>query len=323
MKRLIACLIPLFLVSSLSYAEEKKSPVADQPNQATATDASKDSAKDAKPDPKAPYAAALFKLIEETQGTIHDAMQPVETELANEVEKTSKQLLADNVVYGALLKMAMYRDTLNGEESNPERAARSAMGSLQSMLRQTPGVMSNEALINRARLVAQVSKYYSKKDPSLCRYYPQDFSILLSVDAPWLTDVDEDVARQAMSDELKAIKAMLEGMPPLIINDTDVQTVFSKFAGEWLGGLDKDTVRIIAVAKAEANYCELWRYMLEDVSKMTEAYPSAGQKLLLPMLTLPTRGWLDVGQWSYRVGNQSQAAPDDAAGSEASDYSSG
>jgi len=297
MKRLIACLIPLVLASSLSYADDATTPTPEQPKAESAKDSKKD-------DAKAPYAAALFKLIEETQGTIHDAMLPIETELANDVEKSSKQLLSDNVVYGALLKMAMYRDTLNGEESNPERAARSAMGSLQSMLRQTPGVMSNEALINRARLIAQVAKYYSRKDPSLCRYYPQDFSILLSVDAPWLTDVDEDVARQAMADELKATKAMLEGMPPLIINDTDVQTVFSKFAGEWIGGLDPETVKTIAIAKGQANYCELWRYLLEDVAKMTESYPGAGQKLLLPLLTLPTRGWLDVGQWSYRIGQQ-------------------
>lgn len=308
MKRLIACLLPLVLVSSLSYADDAATltPEPEQPKAESAKDSKKD-------DAKAPYAAALFKLIEETQGTIHDAMLPIETELANDVEKSSKQLLSDNVVYGALLKMAMYRDTLNGEESNPERAARSAMGSLQSMLRQTPGVMSNEALINRARLIAQVAKYYSKKDPSLCRYYPQDFSILLSVDAPWLTDVDEDVARQAMADELKATKAMLEGMPPLIINDTDVQTVFSKFAGEWIGGLDPETVKTIAIAKGQANYCELWRYLLEDVAKMTESYPGAGQKLLLPLLTLPTRGWLDVGQWSYRIGQQPASAQQNAA----------
>lgn len=308
MKRTIACLLPFILASSLCWAADTAPSEDSKPP--AATELEEEGAQ--KDDSKAPYAAALFKLIEETQNTIHEAMLPVESELANDVERSSKQLLADPEVYGSLLKMAMYRDSLNGEESNPDRAARSAMGSLQSMLRQTPGVMSNENLINRARLIAQVAKYYSKHDPSLCRYYPQDFSILLSVDAPWLTDVDEDIARQAIDDEAKAVKTMLSGMPPLIINDTDVQGVFSKFAGEWLTSLNEETIKTIALAKANANYCELWRYLLEDVSKMTEAYPSAGQRLLLPLMTLPTRGWLDTGLWSYKLAQQptQDAEPD-------------
>lgn len=307
MKRAFAALLPLMLINAVCWAGSGPTPSA------TPTAAQGLTKEAPKEDPKAPYAAALFKLIEETQGTIHEAMAPIETDLANDAEKASKQLLADPTVYGALLKMAMYRDTLNGEDSNPERAARSAMGSLQSMLRQTPGVMGNEALINRARLIAQVAKYYSKHDSSLCRYYPQDFSTLLLIDAPWLTEVDPDNLKQAMSDEASAIKTMLQGTPPLIINDTDVQGVFSKFAGEWLGGLPEDTVKTIALAKGNANYCELWRYMLNDVAKMTESYPGAGQKLLLPLLTLPTRGWLDVGNWTQRLPQPGQAAQDETS----------
>ncbi|WP_315694891.1 hypothetical protein [Pseudomonas taiwanensis] len=253
-------------------------------------------------DEKGPYAEALFKLIENSQNAIHDAMAPVETELANTVEQASKSLLADQDIYKALLKMAIYRDKLNDEEANPERASRAAMGSLQSLLRQAPGVMNNEALINRAKLIAQVATYYGKHDPSMCRYLPQDYSTLLVVDAPWLTDVDEDLVTQAIVDETKAVKTILVGVPPLVINDVDVQKVFSKFAGEWLGSLDQENVRKVAEARAQGNYCPLWATMLTDISRMSEPYPSSIQKILLPMLTMPTRGWLDVGLWAYRPG---------------------
>lgn len=265
---------------------------------------------------KAIYAEALFKLIEQTQAAIHEAMSPVETELANTVEKASKSLLADQDVYKALLGMAIYRDKLNEHDSNPERASRAAMGSLQSMLRQTPGVMNDEALINRAKLIAQVAQYYGKHDPSLCRYLPQDYSTLLVVDAPWLVDVEEDLVAQAISDETKAVKTILSGVPPLVINDVDVQKVFSKFAGEWLGSLDEGTVREVAESRAQGNYCPLWSAMLTDISKMSEAYPSSVQKILLPMLTLPSRGWLDVGLWSYRPGG---SPSDDGATDQADD----
>jgi hypothetical protein len=264
------------------------------------------SAKDAKDKPvideKAIYAEALFKLIEQTQNSIHEAMTPVETDLATTVEQASKTLLADKDVYKALLGMAMYRDKLNEGDSNPERASRAAMGSLQSLLRQAPGVMNNAALINRAKLIAQIAKYYGKHDPSLCRYLPQDYSTLLVVDAPWLTDVDDDLVTQAIADETQAVKTILSGVPPLVINDSDVQAVFSKFAGEWLGSLDEDTTRKVAEGRAQGNYCVLWSAMLTDISKMSDAYPGSTQKILLPMLTMPTRGWLDVGLWSYRPG---------------------
>jgi hypothetical protein len=244
----------------------------------------------------------MFKLIEQTLSSIHEAMSPVETDLATAVEQASKSLLADKDIYKSLLGMAMYRDKLNGDSPNPERASRAAMGSLQSLLRQAPGVMDNAALINRAKLIAQVAKYYGKHDPSLCRYLPQDYSTLLVVDAPWLTDVDEDLVTVAITDETKAVKTILSGVPPLVINDSDVQSVFSKFAGEWLGSLDEDTVRKVAEARAQGNYCTLWTEMLTDISKMSDAYPGSTQKILLPMLTMPTRGWLDVGLWSYRPG---------------------
>lgn len=270
-------------------------------------------------DEKGPYAEALFKLIENTQSAIHEAMAPVETELANTVEQASKKLLAEQDIYKALLRMAIYRDKLNEEDSNPERASRAAMGSLQSLLRQAPGVMDNEALINRAKLIAQVATYYGKHDPSMCRYLPQDYSTLLVIDAPWLTDVDEDLVTQAIADETKAVKTILSGVPPLVINDVDVQKVFSKFAGEWLGSLDQDSVRKVAEARAQGNYCPLWATMLTDISRMSEPYPSSIQKILLPMLTMPTRGWLDVGLWAYRPGGAPSPDAADSASDESSD----
>lgn len=292
---------------------------ADQPAVADAGVVQKDPAKGKDtdiPDESGPYAEALFKLIEKTQAAIHEAMAPVETELANTVEQAGKSLLAEQDIYKALLRMAIYRDKLNGEDSNPERASRAAMGSLQSLLRQAPGVMDNEALINRAKLIAQVATYYGKHDPSMCRYLPQDYSTLLVIDAPWLTDVDEDLVTQAIADETKAVKTILSGVPPLVINDVDVQKVFSKFAGEWLGSLDQDSVRRVAEARSQGNYCPLWATMLTDISRMSEPYPSSIQKILLPMLTMPTRGWLDVGLWAYRPGG---APSPDSAGEDPSE----
>jgi hypothetical protein len=285
-------------------------PAAEQVTKPSPSAVKQDPSKPTDADIKAQYSAALFKLIARTQSTIHESLSPVETDLATKVEVASKQLLADKDVYNALLNMAMYRDKLNGDDSNPERASRSAMGTLQSLLRQTPGVMDNAALINRAKLIAKIAKYYGKHDPSLCSYYPQDYSTLLTVDAPWLTDVDEDLVTQALEDEAKAVKTILSGIPPLIINDSDVQKVFAKFAGEWLGSVDEATVKEVAQSRSQGNYCVLWSAMLNDIAKMSEAYPGSTQKILLPMLTTPTRGWLDVGLWSYRPGG---ATPDPAA----------
>ncbi|MNY47595.1 hypothetical protein D3C86_1828760 [compost metagenome] len=59
--------------------------------------------------------------------------------------------------------------------------------------------------------------------------------------------------------------------------------------------------------------------MFLDFSKMAETFPSASDKVLRPMFTMMSRGWLDAGLWSYEV----KAKQTMHADSEQSDESSG
>lgn len=266
-------------------------------------------------DPRAPYSAALFPLIEKTQTVLVDAMAPVESASADELVSKSKQFLADKLVYQRLVEMAYERAMADDVTNDPIKYAKQSLEALTTSIRLTPGLMGREALVNRAKLMSQVAKFYSKHDPSMCRYIPADFSILLSVDAPWMAEVDESVFTRALDDEIAAAKRMMAGSLPIGINDSDSQLVFSKFAGEWLGGLDAETRYQIGTAKTNGDYCQLWKYMFLDFSKMAESFPSASDKVLRPIFTMMSRGWLDAGLWSYEVKakNNMQAGSEEGA----------
>jgi hypothetical protein len=273
--------------------------------------ANADAAKPAEtpPDPRAPFSAAMFPLIEKTQQAMAESMAPIESPLADVLVDKTKKLLADKVVYQHLVDMAYERSKADDVSEEPEHYAKQALAAFNASLRLTPGVMGRPALMNRARLLSQVADYYSKNKPSMCRYIPADFSIVMSVDAPWVAGVDEDVFNQALDDEINAIKQMLAGSLPYGVNDSDAQMVFSKFAGEWLVGLDADTRYRIGLAKTNGNYCLLWKYMFKDFANMSESYPNASNKVLRPVLTMMSRGWLDSGLWSYEVAPSKAAAP--------------
>lgn len=266
-------------------------------------------------DPRAPYSAALFPLIEKTQTVLVDAMAPVESASADELVSKSKQFLADKLVYQRLVEMAYERAMADDVTNDPIKYAKQSLEALTTSIRLTPGLMGREALVNRAKLMSEVAKFYSKHDPSMCRYIPADFSILLSVDAPWMAEVDESVFTKALDDEIAAAKRMMAGSLPIGINDSDSQLVFSKFAGEWLGGLDAETRYQIGTAKTNGDYCQLWKYMFLDFSKMAESFPSASDKVLRPIFTMMSRGWLDAGLWSYEVKakNNMQAGSEEGA----------
>lgn len=252
-------------------------------------------------DPRAPYSAALFPLIEKTQVALAEAMTPIESALADELVSKTKKFLADKEVYQRLVEMAYERAKADEVTDDPDKYAKQSLSALTASIRLTPGVMGQQALVNRAKLMSQVAKYYSKHDPSMCRYIPSDFSILMSVDAPWVTEVDDTLFSQAIDDEIDATKRMMGGSLPIGVNDSDAQLVFSKFAGEWLGGLDAETRFQIGSAKTNGDYCQLWKYMFNDFSKMAETFPAASDKVLRPLFTMMSRGWLDAGLWSYEV----------------------
>lgn len=265
------------------------------------------------PDPRAPFSAALFPLIEKTQQQIVESMSPIESPFADILVDRTKKLLADKDVYQRLVDMAYERSKADDVSNEPEHYARQALVAFTSSLRLAPGVMGRQALINRAKLLSQVSDYYSKNKPSMCRYIPADFSMIMSVDAPWLAGVEEDVFEQALDDEVDAIKRMLGGALPIGINDSDAQMVFSKLAVEWLQGIDAETRYRIGLARTNGNYCLLWKYMFKDFGNMADKMPPASDKVLRPVLTMMSRGWLDSGLWSYEIpgadDQESGAAP--------------
>lgn len=250
---------------------------------------------------RASISKALFPLIEETQESMSKALGSIRSDLAADLEMKTKQFLAEPEVYAALVNMAYQRKKMDADPRDDEFYAAEALSSLNGSLRLTPGVMSEEAIINRARLLAQVSTYYSSKQPQMCRYVPSDFSILMNIDAPWLENVDAEVFHEALDDEYYAIKLMLTGVLPRNVNDSDKQMAISKFAGSWLASLDEDSRYKIAAAKQDGNYCELWSSMLKDMVKMADNFPDTRKKVIAPFLVSMTRGWMDSGLWSYEV----------------------
>lgn len=273
-------------------------PAVDPSTADDATEAQKPAEK-----PVSPFAPAVFKVIESTQHSLDEMYDPIESEMAEVLKDASKKLLADPAIFKALTVNAEQRfqadkaSEEDGVEDNPTRYAKLAMASLQSSLRMSPGVMTRQELMDRALLIAEVAKYYERKDPTLCRYLPQDFSVLLNVDAPWVAEVDQDILEKGIESERNAVMRMYSGVSPIVIVDVDVQNIFSKFAGEWYAGLPEEEQSLIGIARNSGNFCPLWSTMLKDAAKMSTAFPKASQKVLLPLLTMPTRGWLDVGSW--------------------------
>jgi hypothetical protein len=264
------------------------------------TAASEKSAR-AEKDAKAAMSAALFELIEKTQGSMNDSLSAVRSDLATDLETKTRQFLAEPEVYNALLNMAYQRKKLDQEPKEDSFYVAEALSSLNGSLRLTPGVMGDDALINRTRLLAEIAGYYSQHDIQMCRYIPSDFSILMSIDAPWLVKVDAEVFHQAMEDEYDAIKLMLTGVLPRNVNDSDKQMVVSKFASKWLSSLSPDDLYRIASAKKDGNYCQLWASMLTDMEKMADSFPDTSKKVIAPFLLSMSRGWMDSGLWSYEA----------------------
>lgn len=253
--------------------------------------------------PASPFAPAVFKVIESTQHSLDEMYDPIESEMAEVLKDASKKLLADPVIFKALTLNAESRYEADkaseeeGIEENPVRYAKLAMAGLQSSLRMSPGVMTRQELMDRALLIAEVAKYYERKDPTLCRYLPQDFSVLLNVDAPWVAEVDQTILENGINGERNAVLRMHKGVSPIVIVDVDVQSIFSKFAVEWFSGLAEKEQNYISVARNSGNFCPLWGTLLKDAAKISTAFPKASNKIVLPLLTMPTRGWLDVGRW--------------------------
>lgn len=267
----------------------------------TAAPAVNEKATKAEKEAKAALSAALFELIEKTQGAMNDSLSAVRSDLATDLEIKTRQFLAEPEVYTALLNMAYQRKKLDREPKEDSFYAAEALSSLNGSLRLTPGVMGDDALINRAKLLSEIADYYSKHDKQMCRYIPSDFSILMSIDAPWLVKVDAEVFHQAMDDEHDAIKLMINGVLPRNVNDSDKQMAVSKFASKWLASLAPDDLYQIAAAKKEGNYCELWKFMLSDMEKMADSFPDTSKKVIAPFMLSMSRGWMDSGLWSYEA----------------------
>lgn len=255
---------------------------------------------------KKEMSSALFKIIEQTQGSMSDALGMVRSDLAEDLQAKTKQLLADPSVYNALLTMALERRKHDDDPKENAVYAAEAMSSLNGSLRLTPGVMSDKALVRRSKLLASVASYYSQKDPQMCRYLPSDFSILMNIDAPWLVNVDADLFHEAIDDEYAAIKLMISGVLPRNVNDSDKQTALSKFAGRWLNSLSEDDRYRVAASKQEGNYCDLWNSMLTDMVKMSDGFPDTTKKIMAPFLVSMTRGWMDSALWSYEATDRNQ-----------------
>jgi hypothetical protein len=280
----------------LSSAQAKTAPETPAVAPAVSEKAAK-----AEKDAKAAMSAALFELIEKTQGSMNDSLSAVRSDLATDLEIKTRQFLAEPDVYTGLLNMAYQRKKMDSEPKEDSFYVAEALSSLNGSLRLTPGVMGDDALINRAKLLAEIAGYYSLHDKQMCRYIPSDFSILMSIDAPWLVKVDAQVFHQAMDDEYAAIKLMLNGVLPRNVNDSDKQMVVGKFASKWLASLAPDDLYRIAAAKKEGNYCELWASMLSDMEKMADSFPDTSKKVIAPFMLSMSRGWMDSGLWSYEA----------------------
>lgn len=252
------------------------------------------------------FSRAVMGIAMATQASIESEMDSIESISADILRAASQEILSDPEIIAVLARNAKHRYLIDQEasedviEADFDRYANLAMGSLQTALRQTPGVMTQRELTTRARLLSHIARFYSRRDASMCRYLPQDISLLLNVDAPWIEFIDESLAEQAILDERNAIKRVLGGTMPIIINDADVQLVFSRFAGEWFSGLDDQSRQIISQSRSKGDYCDLWQKLLTDSANMAESFPAATHRVLLPLLTMPTRGWLDVGLWGLK-----------------------
>lgn len=273
------------------------------------TMASDDVVKDASnKDKESDFSQYVFKIIESTQAALDEAYDGIESQMAETVKTSSKKLLAKPIIFKALINSAKIRFEADIEEADDEDAikdnkpyyASMAMAGLQTQLRQVTGAMTKNEMIARARIISDVAKYYNRKDPSMCRYLPQDFSVLLNIESEWVAEVDEERLENAIEAEIKAIERVYKGVDSVIVADVDTQALFSKFASEWFSGISEQEKERISVSRNSGNYCVLWSIILNDAAKMSEVYPSASRKILLPLMTMPTRGWLDVDKWGFK-----------------------
>lgn len=259
-----------------------------------------------------PYAGAVFQLAEATLGAMREIYDQIDSSSASLVPDHTQKLLTSKAVFKALMENAKIRFEADKKaeedplEEDPAKYARMAMAGLQTSIRQSPGVMTKPEVINRAKLIAEVADYYAKNNPAMCRFLPNDFTILLSVDSPWVAHVNPEILEQAIEDEYNATVRLYSGAYPVVVTDVDAQMLYAKFATEWLEGLPEDDLNQIAEARRQGNYCLLWSAMLKDGVQMSRAFPTAVNKVILPLMTMPSRGWLDVGKWFSQPAINSQ-----------------
>lgn len=254
------------------------------------------------------FSQSVMALVQKSMDSLHQVMDPLESVQAQHLKDTTGHLLSAPTTVSMIATSAKLRYLADKKDHDTEdqdgidymRYAGLAMTGFQSSLSQSPGVMTRDELRIRARLVAEVAAFYSERDASMCRYLPQDFTLLMNVDLPWIERVDADLVEQAIEDEASAVIRMLGGTMPIIQTDPDTQQVFSSFALEWFKGLEPTIQVGIGADQAVGNYCSLWSHLLKDLEKMAGVAPNAAYRLILPALTLPNRGWLDVGQWGVR-----------------------
>jgi hypothetical protein len=240
---------------------------------------------------------ALEGLIEQTLVALEEGILPIESLQAQGLYLENEALLKDEDVISALDRQAQARMMLDEKMAGDEAYARQAMQSLKDNLRLTPAVMSLEQLRTRAAVMAHIARAQSKANPSFCRYFPYDFSFLLDVDPTWLEGLPSDIVQKAASDERVAIKRLLGGMMVIDVNDSSKLSTISIFAGEWFAGLDDQTRIEIGQARVNDNYCLLWAKLLDDLGRMSAAFPVTGHKLLRPLMLNAPRGWIDHGRW--------------------------
>ncbi len=243
------------------------------------------------------YKDKLNPAIEQTIKSFSESMASIESELASILEKKAEEFLRDEEIQNSLIKLMKHYE-LSDKSTDHGQLASMALSALYGTLRLSPGVMDNAAIINRALLLSQAASFYSKKNPSMCRYIPNDFNLILNIDAEWISGVDETILTKAIEDESKGVKLILKGILPRNINNHDRIIEFSSFANTWLAGLDEKKAYNIAIARENGNYCELWSYLLKDLSEMSLQYPMTINKVLAPMMVMTTRGWLDSGRWA-------------------------
>lgn len=262
---------------------------------------------DKQPDMDLLFSQSVMVLVQQSMDSLNLVMEPLESVQAQQLKETTGQLLSAPTTIALIATSAKLRylaDKVHQEDEQDAtdygRYAGLAMTGLQSSLRLSAGVMTREELRVRAKLVSEVAAYYGKHDASMCRYLPQDFALLMNVDLPWIERVDADLVEQAIEDEAAAVIRMLGGVMPIVQNDADAQQIFSQFALEWFKSLEPGIQASIGADRAVGNYCSLWQHLLKDLAKMSQQAPNAAQRLILPALTLPTRGWLDVGIWGVQ-----------------------